>query len=234
MVEEVDDLHQGFLGLVLARHVGEGDAGGLFHIDLGVGLAHAAQAPHAAHSAHEEDQQAHHQQHGQDIAHEDVHQVGGLLLDHRAVLHPVLVQQGSDILGLQGDGGGDIPGGPALAHLLGHDLRQVLAAVDQGLGHILLEVEGVLVGGQLHGGHPVLLDHLDEGGIGDLLRAPLFDLPGHEVEEEDQHQGPEDGPDEEGAPAGVLAAPVVLVFVGVQWGRLLLRSARDRGIQVSF
>ena len=41
-VQEVDDLRQGFLGLVLTGHIGKGDAGLLFHVDLGVGLAHAA------------------------------------------------------------------------------------------------------------------------------------------------------------------------------------------------
>ena len=44
IVEEVDDLGQGLLGLILTGHVPEGDAGGLFHIHLGVGLAHAADA----------------------------------------------------------------------------------------------------------------------------------------------------------------------------------------------
>ena len=62
IVEDVDDLLQGLLGLVLAGHIPEGDAGLLLHIDLGVGLAHAAQAAHAALSA-DAPEQEHHQSH---------------------------------------------------------------------------------------------------------------------------------------------------------------------------
>ena len=82
VVEEVDDLHQGLLGLVLAGHVGEGDAGLLLHIDLGIALAHAAQAPEAAallrHEAEEEDKGAHHQHAGQHIAHDQLQNEGHL------------------------------------------------------------------------------------------------------------------------------------------------------------
>ena len=62
-MEEVDDLRQGFLGLVLARHILEGDAGGLLHINLGVGFPHAADASNAAHAffRHPAHNQAHHQ-----------------------------------------------------------------------------------------------------------------------------------------------------------------------------
>ena len=58
VVEEVDDLVQGFLRLVLAGHICKGHAGGLFHIDLGVGLTHAAETAGAAHAAHDEDEGA--------------------------------------------------------------------------------------------------------------------------------------------------------------------------------
>ena len=81
VVEKINDLHQGLLGLVLTGHVREGDAGGFLHVDLGIGLAHAAQAPHAAaHPAHQEDQQAHHQDHGHHIAQQQAHEIGGFLL----------------------------------------------------------------------------------------------------------------------------------------------------------
>ena len=53
VVEEVDDLLQRLLGLVLTGHVLEGDAGGLFHIHLGVGFAHAADAADAAVFGHD-------------------------------------------------------------------------------------------------------------------------------------------------------------------------------------
>ena len=48
IVQEVDDLDEGFLRLVLTGDVGKGDAGGLFHVDLRVGLADAAEAAEAA------------------------------------------------------------------------------------------------------------------------------------------------------------------------------------------
>ena len=47
-MKKVDDLHQRLLGLVLTGNILEGDAGLLFHIDLSIGLAHAADAANAA------------------------------------------------------------------------------------------------------------------------------------------------------------------------------------------
>ena len=106
-MEEVDDLHQGLLGLVLAGHILEGDAGFLLHIDLGVGLAHAAQAAGAAHlvghKPEEEDHAHHHNQDGHHIADEHTHQHGGLLDNVGAVLDAVLIQQIGEAVG--GDGG---------------------------------------------------------------------------------------------------------------------------------
>ena len=65
-VEEIDDLLQGFLGLVLTGNILEGHAGGLFHVDLGLGLAHAAQSTVAAralgHHHHEDGEQGDHTQ----------------------------------------------------------------------------------------------------------------------------------------------------------------------------
>ena len=71
IVQEVDDLRQGFLGLVLTGHIGKGDAGLLFHVDLGVGLAHAADPAHASHAAlfrhdpHDEGEHEHDEHKGQ-------------------------------------------------------------------------------------------------------------------------------------------------------------------------
>ena len=47
IVKKINDLLQGLLGFILTGHILEGDAGLLFHVDLGVGLAHAADAAHA-------------------------------------------------------------------------------------------------------------------------------------------------------------------------------------------
>ena len=66
VVEDVDDLLQRLFRLVLSGHVPEGDARLFLHIDLGVGLAHAAKTAHAALSAHaaeEEHHGAHHNDH---------------------------------------------------------------------------------------------------------------------------------------------------------------------------
>ena len=72
VVEDVDDLLQGLLGLILTGHVPEGDAGLFFHIDLGVGLPHAAQAaPHlGGHVAEQEGEEHHHNDDGQHIGDE--------------------------------------------------------------------------------------------------------------------------------------------------------------------
>ena len=71
-MEKVDDFRQGFFGLVLTCHVPEGHAGGFFHIHLGVGLPHAADASHTAHAffrhpAHGKGQHQHNDQEGQEI-----------------------------------------------------------------------------------------------------------------------------------------------------------------------
>ena len=78
VVQDVDDLLEGLLGLVLTGHVQEGDAGLFLHVDLGVGLAqvaHAADAALAAHAPEQEPEQAHHNEDGQHIGQEQVQQV---------------------------------------------------------------------------------------------------------------------------------------------------------------
>ena len=110
-MEEVDDLLQGLLGLVLAGHILEGDAGGLFHIHLGVGLAHAADAAHSSHAAlfrhpaHDQGEHQEDQHKGQHVAHQHgqhrVHRGLILLVD---ALHPILVQEINDgVIGLDPD-----------------------------------------------------------------------------------------------------------------------------------
>ena len=80
-MQEIDDLHQGFLGFILTCHILEGNAGLLFHIDLGLAGAEAAQHTVAAHTLghgahHQEDEAEHHRvgQHHNDpgvILHDD-------------------------------------------------------------------------------------------------------------------------------------------------------------------
>ena len=66
VVEEVDDLHQGLLGLILAGHILEGDAGLALHVDLGVGFAQVADAAAhlAGHPTHQQGEDHHNEHHG--------------------------------------------------------------------------------------------------------------------------------------------------------------------------
>ena len=97
-MEEVDDLHQGLLGLILSGHVAEGDAGGLLHVDLGVGLAHAADAPDAAalpgHEVHKQHNGPDEQHHGQDVGDHELQDGGHLrYVGPCIVLYSVLPQE---------------------------------------------------------------------------------------------------------------------------------------------
>ena len=138
VVEEVDDLLQGFFRLILTGHIREGHAGGLFHIDLGVGLTHAAETAGAAHAAHDEDEGAGHNDHGQDVAQKHVHEQGGLFFHGKGIGDVVLLQNGQQVIvpiALALGGRSDVAGGPALFHLFGQDFCQVLvAALTAGLG----------------------------------------------------------------------------------------------------
>ena len=83
-MEEVHDFGQGFLGLVLTRHVGEGLAGLGFDVDFRVGFAQgqgfAAEAlAHAAHQPLPHDKE---QRHGQDERDQEAHKRRRLGGDH--------------------------------------------------------------------------------------------------------------------------------------------------------
>ena len=99
IVQEVDDLDEGFLRLVLTGDVGKGDAGGFFHVDLRVGLADAAEAAEAAapglfaDEAHHQDERADHQRRGQDVVEHDDLEIRGLRLVGLAELHAVFIQE---------------------------------------------------------------------------------------------------------------------------------------------
>ena len=96
VVEEVDDLLQRFLGLVLSGHILEGDAGLLLHIDLGAGLADAAEsAAHAlGHGAGQEGQQQHPDGNGQNPREDKAHDGAHLLHNLRIVMGARLSQLG--------------------------------------------------------------------------------------------------------------------------------------------
>ena len=93
-MQEVDDLDERFLGLVLSGHVGERDAGGFFHIDLGLALTDAADpAAHAlGHAAHEKAEQRVHDDDRQQPCDDEGHDGAGLLDDLGVVFHALRVE----------------------------------------------------------------------------------------------------------------------------------------------
>ena len=210
-MQEVDDLHQGLLGLVLTGHVFKGDAGLFFHVDLGVGLADAAQtAAHLArHAAEQEGEEGHHDDHGQQPGDQEAHHRGELGLIRRAEPDIVLPQKGEQA-GIIERGAVVAAGfGELLLHtggalLAGQDAGKELAVIfrcrrgegGDGLrvqtdrSHIFLEIDGKLVAGHRDGVDLVLLHQggkftvLNEGGVG---------LVGHGqevVHQNGDHQGP--------------------------------------------
>ena len=93
-MQEVDDLDKRFLCLVLTGDVGKRDAGGLFHIDLGLALADAADA--AAHflrqAAHQQAEQRIHDDDRQQPCDDKGHDGAGLLDDLGVVCHALRVE----------------------------------------------------------------------------------------------------------------------------------------------
>ena len=130
-MEDVDDLLKGFLGLILACHVPEGDPRLFLHIDLGVGLAYAADTSHTSHPGGHGPEQQEHEPHHEDGGQQG-HQEGekdGLGL-HPIVLQPHLVHQGDKPH--IGDGNAVVGG---LAVLKGLNVNDTLFR----LVHLLLE-----------------------------------------------------------------------------------------------
>ena len=76
IVQEIHNLRQGLLGLVLAGHIFEGDAGLLLDVHLGVALSHAHDAA-SAHALHGEIHEENEEQEGQRVVeHCQEHRVG--------------------------------------------------------------------------------------------------------------------------------------------------------------
>ena len=171
-MEDVDDLLEGFLGLVLASHIPEGDAGLLLHIDLGVGLAHAAQSAHAALSTdapEQEHHQSHHQQQGKHIGEDQAEEIGRLVHRLGVGVIGVLLQHGQQLRVVHpGQGDGDI-----LLFLL-----RLGGNRDQGV-HQASAPAGGLLPGQLHlhavpqGEGVFAVLHID--GVDLVLRQPLLE-----------------------------------------------------------
>ena len=206
-MEEVDDLRQGLLGLVLPGHVPEGDAGLLLHIDLGVGLAHAADAPNAAHAAFfghpapEEGEHQHDEEEGQDVADEEGHARGhGGRVGPRRVAHALLGEEGDEVVVIDGHG---------VEALAGEGLAVLIR-----IGVVALRGEAQELGVRVKADELRLavLDEVDEGGVGDLRRGGVA---GAAVDIEPgvaEHQRQQQGPGHQAQDAlRVFAALVVLV-----------------------
>ena len=237
IVEEVDDLLQRLLGLVLTGHVLEGDTGGLLHIHLGVGLAHAADASDTAavfcHDPHHQHEQGHHDDHRKDIGDHELQNGTHLRLNGAGVLDVVFLQQRQET--------GVIESGGI------QDQRRFLA-LGIALGFLVL-IGGLLgVDVAVHGGgiqdalldlqlrHLILLNEVDKLAVRDLMAAgPLGEIVAVSVdivEHHRQHQRPDD----EGHHPPHIAVAVLVIFlvflvVGIHVG-LLPCSPAGRGAEV--
>ena len=124
-MEEVDDLHQGLLGLILAGHILEGDAGLALHVDLGVGFAQVADAAAhlAGHPTHQQGEDHHNEHHGQHPGQQHRQNgVDGLHVFGAEIGDAVLLQQRDKIIvpdACLGDGGAEVDQGLPAAGALG-------------------------------------------------------------------------------------------------------------------
>ena len=91
-MKEIHDLRQRLLGLVLAGHILERDAGLTLDVDLGVALSHAHDAASAAHARHKDVKQENHQGERQYPLQNDRQNAGAGVGLGLAVLHPGILK----------------------------------------------------------------------------------------------------------------------------------------------
>ncbi len=150
VVEKIYQLGQRLFGLVLAGHVGKGLARLGLHINFGVAFAkrHGVAWPHPfAHAAEEQAAQQTHEQKGQHHIEKCGEQGRHLFLNDAAKTDAAFEQPVRQL---------------GVAHVGGN--------VDCAVRRVL-ELDGNLVVHQLHDGHLVFLQQLDEAAVIDLLRA---------------------------------------------------------------
>ena len=222
-MEDVDDLLEGFLGLVLASHIPEGDAGLLLHIDLGVGLAHAAQAAHAALSTdapEQEHHQSHHQQQGKHIGEDQAEEIGRLVHRLGVGVIGVLLQHGQQLRVVHpGQGDGDIL--LFLLRLGGNRDQGVHQASAPAGGllpgqlhlHAVPQGEGVFAVLQIDGVDLVLRQPLLEGGVGHFHSTHVGIAGGAALDHHCEQQGPKDDADQ----AHDVSLVVISVIVSFIW-----------------
>ena len=224
-MEDVDDLLERLLGLILTGHIPEGDAGLFLHIDLGIGLAYAADAADAAHSAlsahaaEQEEHQAHHHHQRQDVGQEQAEQIGRAVHRLSVGYVCVLLQQSRElavfhsgqrhsnilhILRLLGRGNEGVhPAFTLAALLLGQFHR-----------HPFPQGKGVLAGLHVDLFDLVLYQPLLEGGVGHLNRVRIFIGRLAAAQQNGKKQCPEDNTDQTDHIAFVVS--VVIVFFWLQ------------------
>ena len=233
-MQEVDDLRQGFLGLVLTSHIGKGDAGLLFHVDLGVGLAHTADTAHASHAAlfrhdpHDEGEHEHDEHKGQNEVDGEQKERAHLRLVLRVIvcfsglMHPLH----QSVIRL---------------HLYGKELQRrgmlLAVGVGKGVNSLAVLIRGLGVGGAVLGGvdiavlgddiqqalgeihgdvlHLLVLHHGDEIAVLDVDVGGLLSGGPHvaagAVEHQRQHQRP--GHQLDSAQQIAVAPSVFIVFI---------------------
>ena len=221
VMEEVDDLLQRLLGLVLSGHVLEGDAGGLLHVDLGVGLAHAADAAEASaavfgqHTEHQH-QQAHHDDGRQDVLHHEHQHRVHLRLVVAGIGHLMLLQKGQQIGVVEIGGVQRQLGILGLGIGFGRRLAVLVLLLGVGVALHRCDIDGVVLEQ-----HLVHLAALDEGhhlAVFDLVAGGLIGgvavVGGEIVECHRQHQRPCHQRQDAPQVAAALAVFVVFVVVG--------------------
>ena len=241
VMEHVDDLLQGLLGLVLTGHIAEGDASLLFHIDLGVGLAHATNAAHSAaahffeHEAVYQHQCADHQNHGQHITQQQIHQEGRLLHDVRAIGQSLLLLHQGNQAGIGHRCGLIGRFFPFQKIVRDHRSSRIILCrlirlgVDQrsvfGHGPAILQVESEYAGFHVYQFHRALLHGVAEIGVLDLYDSSSVNAGKQIVKRNGQDQSPYHNGDKSCIPffvVGVFAVEIfVILVIGSQTSILL-------------
>ena len=213
VVQKVDDLDERFLRLVLTGDVRERHACGLFHVDLGVGLADVADAADPAHAAglfrqkvHQQHERADHQHRGQDIGHhKGEHRRDGRLIG-LGVGHALFIAEREQAFRHRGNDGGEerVVLIVALAVIIGVD-----KAVHRRDGvHVVVDLDGLDLA-RLH-----QIDKLAVGNLAGAFRGSgLFEHDGDIVDADRQQQCPQDDRPHSSAAPAVLVAAVAVVSV---------------------
>ena len=171
-MQEIHHLLQGLLGLVLARHVLEGDAGLPLHIDLGVALSNPHGAAASGHLAHQEVKEDDDRHKGKHIGQKDRKDQSGAVRHLFVDLHAVFEQKRRSRLIVHH------------ARIIG-DLRLLHKRIFR---VFRLGNDGDLRVSDLHALHASRLHHLQEFIVGDLLAGNAAQHPHEKAHAQKRHQ----------------------------------------------